>query len=100
MTLDPDMNQAERRCTAWHEAIHARRGDTSCHPSVHRQVARDLITVHELAAALLVHEESDHEALAETLWVDVDTYVTRINHLHPSERGYLRRRLSMREASA
>lgn len=99
MTLDPDMNQAERRCTAWHEAIHARRGDTSCDPSVHREAARDLISLHDLAVAVMVHGE-DWPRVADDLWVDDDTLAVRLDSLHPSERGYLLRRLSMKESTA
>jgi hypothetical protein len=93
------LNQAERRCTAAHEGIHAERGDTQCHLSVHREAARRLISVEALAEAALFHGD-DLPALAEALWVDEDTLTTRINSLHPAERGYLRRRLAQREEVA
>ncbi len=97
--MDPDQNQAERRCTAAHEAIHAERGDTSCYSAVHREAARRLIDVRRLGEALAFYE-GDLVQVAEELWVDLDTLRTRLDHLHPAERGYLQRRLSMREESA
>lgn len=99
MTLHPDQNQAERLCTAAHEGIHAERGDTLCDPSVHREAARRLISIEALADAALVHE-GDMVALADELWVDEDTLQVRLAHLHPAERGYLRRRLEMKEHMA
>lgn len=99
MTLHPDMNQAERRCTATHELIHAERGDTECDPSVHQEAARRLITIEALGEALAFYGGDMHQ-VAEELWVDEDTLAVRLRHLHPSERGCLRRRLSMKENTA
>ena len=100
MRFDPGQNQAERRCTALHEWLHAQRGDTTCDWRTHRDAARLLVDLDALATALLAHGETNPEAVAEELWVDEDTLTTRLKYLHPSERGYLRRRLSMREATA
>jgi hypothetical protein len=38
--------------------------------------------------------------IADALWVHVDTLPTRMNHLHPSERHYLRRRMHHTEGIA
>jgi len=99
LTLDPDQNQAERRCTVAHEQIHAERGDTDCHPRVHREAARRLIDIHALAEAAVFYGD-DLAQVAEQLWVDGETLRARLDHLHPSERGYLQRRLAMKENSA
>jgi hypothetical protein len=99
ITLHPDQNQAERRCTAAHELLHAERGDTSCDWRTHRDAARLLIDVHDLGEALAYYGD-DLTQVAEELWVDEDTLRVRLDHLHPSERGYLQRRLNMREMTA
>lgn len=89
ITLDASMLQDERRCTLEHELEHHRRGHVGCQPpaveaEVHQAVARRLIPfdslLEELRWARNVHE------LAEELWVDENTLMTRLAHLHPSER--------------
>lgn len=97
--------QVERRCTITHEMVHVERGHTGCcdlkaEARVRREAARRLITIHALGEAIAFHGEHDVEALADELWVDLDTLLTRMSHLHPSERGYLRRRLERREMGA
>lgn len=99
MLVRTGLSQAERRCTVTHELVHAERGDTSCDDSVHQEAARRLIPLEALAEAAVYHHE-DLVALAEDLWVDLDTLRTRLDHLHPAERGYLRQRLSMKEHTA
>lgn len=100
MVLHPDQNQAERRCTAAHELLHAERGDTTCDWRTHRDAARLLVDLRALGDALVVYGEEDLTRVAEELWVDLDTLSARLQYLHPSERGYLRRRLSMKESTA
>lgn len=99
ITLHADQNQAERRCTLTHELLHAERGDTTCDWRTHRDAARLLIDLDRLGEALAFYGD-DLTQLAEELWVDEDTLRTRLQHLHPSERGYLLRRLSVKEHSA
>lgn len=99
MTSAEPSGQAERRCTATHELIHAERGDTTCDPSVHQEAARRLIDIKALGEALAFYDGDLHQ-VADELWVDHETLAVRLNHLHPSERGYLRRRMSMREETA
>lgn len=101
--LAPDLLQTERRCTLTHELIHLERGDVDCtvadEQRVRRETARRLITLPRLADALLWAGHNLEEA-ADELWVDQDTLAARLEHLHPSERGYLLRRLSMKEHTA
>lgn len=99
ITLHPDQGQAERRCTLTHELIHAERGDVDCDGQVHREAARRLIDVRALGEAIAFHG-ADLVHVADELWVDVDTLTTRLEHLHPAERGYLKARLERIEAGA
>lgn len=97
--LHPGLSQAERRCTLTHELIHAERGDTSCDGSVHREAARRLIPLGALLHAVAFYGE-DWPAVADELWVDLDTLQVRLTSAHPAERGALRRTLALREESA
>jgi len=99
MVLHPDQNQAERRCTATHELLHVERGDTTCDWRTHRDAARLLIDLYALGEALVTYT-GDLSRIADELWGDEDTLRARLDHLHPSERGYLGRRLSMKEHTA
>lgn len=92
----------EERSVLWHELVHADRGDEHCSPKtdglVTREAARRAIAVDELADAMLW---SDHPAeQADQLKVTEALLQVRLEHLHPSERGYLQRRLSMKEHTA
>lgn len=97
--------QVERRCTITHELVHVERGhtgfcDQAAELRVRREAARRLISIGALGEALAFYGERDLDALADELWVDVDTLLVRLNYLHPAERGYLRRRLERRELGA
>lgn len=99
VTLDRRLLQAERRCTIAHEIEHIRRGPVPTDPvlaareeeQIDTAVARKLISLEQLGEAL-AWSANMQEAAAE-LWVDLPTLEARLNHLHPSERHYLRRRL-------
>lgn len=104
--LHPRASQVQRRCTIAHELVHAELGHDGCqNQDVERMVmheaARRLISVDALADEALVHED-DLEGLADALWVDLDTLRARMDprHLHPADRGYLRRRLATKEQTA
>lgn len=100
ITLRPDLLQAERRCTIAHELTHIERGPVPVEPvlaareelTVEKETARRLIPIERLADALAWAHGDLHQA-ADELWVDVQTLRVRLEHLHPSERHYLRRRL-------
>jgi hypothetical protein len=105
MTFHPDQSQRQRRCTAAHELVHAELGhrghcDGKADLRVHKEASRRLISIYALGEAIVIYGEQDREALADELWVDVDTLRTRMDWLHPAERGYLRRRLERREMGA
>lgn len=93
IVMQRKQSQVERRTTLTHELIHHERGDDRCdgrdEEYVRQETARRLITLDSLADALRwstdVHEMADH------CWVDVDVMLTRLDHLHPAERAYLRR---------
>jgi len=114
IVLERRLTQAERRCALAHEVAHLDRGDT-CHGAsypdarrqeqraevaAHTEAARRLINVDDLARALTVYGEQALDLIADELWVDVDTLCARLDHLHPAERHYLRRRLNEKEDAA
>lgn len=98
VTITVGMTQAERRCTLTHELVHLERGP--CPPGdeereekiVEREAARLLIDIRKLGESLAW--ASCPEEAADELWVDVPTLRARLAGLHPSERHYLRERLS------
>lgn len=97
ITLDPDQGQAQRRSTLAHELVHVERGPFSEiyrgreERKVDAVAARRLIGIRELGEALAW--AADLAEAAEELWVDEPMLRARLEHLHPSERHYLRRRL-------
>lgn len=104
MAFHPEQSQAQRRCTATHEIVHAELAHAGpCTESTELMVlkisARRLIGVRALGDAVVFHLD-DRAALAQELWVDRQTLDARLDHLHPAEKGYLRRRLTMREECA
>ena len=91
------LSQRERRSTLAHELEHVRRDHRDEQPEVIEQQVRiaaarwllpDIHVVGEALAWTLNLDEA-----ADELWVDRMTLRTRLEHLHPSERAYLQRRL-------
>src|SRR5580765_8880492 len=88
---------AQRRCTLAHEIVHLDRGIEYCGPFaareellVHREAARRLVTVADLAAAVRGPGAADSAAtLAAAL--DVDTLTVRLALLTPRELDVIRR---------
>lgn len=96
--------QVERRCTITHEMIHVERGHSGCcdekaEARVRREAARRLVPIRALGDAYVFWGD-DLEALADDLWVDISTLRTRLETLHPAERGYLERRVALRDGAA
>ena len=100
IVMDDRQTQVQRRSTLAHELVHAERRDEPCGSTV--LDARQESWVSQLAARRLVPLGDLGEALAwsqcldeaaDELWVDAGTLHTRLEHLHPSERAYLKRRL-------
>lgn len=100
IVMDDRQTQVQRRSTLAHELVHAERRDEPCGSDV--LDARQESWVSQLAARRLIPLKDLGEALAwalsfeeaaDELWVDECTLHTRLQHLHPSERAYLRRRL-------
>lgn len=101
IVLRTGMLIVEQRASLWHEIAHADRGDTvNCtnETKCQQEAARRGILLDDLADALLCLEYPAD--VADQLKTTVETLQTRLDHLHPSERGYLQRRLSMKESSA
>lgn len=99
ISLRRGMTQAERRSTVLHECLHVERG-----PVLTTLAAREELRVEKETARLLlpdVHRVGDALAwahdlreAADELWVDEQLLRCRLEHLHPAERGYLKRRLT------
>lgn len=89
--------QVDRRCVLAHELGHAEHGDLPCgddrydarqESRVEQWAARKLIELPALADAL--RWSDDPHEVADALWVTEDLLEVRLNHLHPSERAWLR----------
>lgn len=103
IVLRKGMSLVEQRATLIHEVIHAERGDEVCSEKtdrnhVEREAARRAINVRDLAEALMWSEQPGE--VADELKTTEELLAIRLQHLHPAERGFLRRRLSMREDTA
>lgn len=104
IVLDDRQTQAERRSTLAHELVHAERRDEPCgslvldarqESVVSQLAARRLIPIRALGEALAWSDCIDE--IADELWVDRFTVRVRLEHLHPAERAYLKRRLEQHE---
>ena len=100
MILDPRQSQVERRCTLAYEAVRAERrhdGPQSEREdaSVRLEAARKLIDIYDLGDKIVWAQ--DPAELADELFVDEATLLTRMQHLHPAEAGYLKARLAARD---
>lgn len=90
ITLNTGMTQAQRRSTIAHETAHVERG-----PAPHWMKPREESLVDQIAARRLISFEAlaravvwahTVEELAEELWVDEETALCRLRHMHSSER--------------
>lgn len=97
--IDSRLNQAARRSTLTHEAIHAARLDGECtdwdEDQVEQEAARILLPLDRLLH-VLPWAHNLYEA-AEELWVDEPLLRVRLDHLHPSERGAIKRAFAARD---
>jgi hypothetical protein len=100
ISLRADLTWPQLRSTLVHEVLHATRGpalDTLGDREemrVRKETARLLLpSIHAVADALAWSQVRAREAAAD-LGVDVDVLWDRLDHLHPAEHHYLRRRLA------
>ncbi len=99
--LEPSMPRRQARAVLCHELQHVRYADvnTFC-DSINRWqemradagAARLLIDIHDLADALLIHDQNI-PAAAQSLRVSVHCLEVRLRRLHPTERHLLTRHL-------
>jgi len=97
IALRADTSAAQRRCTLTHEIVHLERGVGDCGPwsgreelLVHREVARRLIPIAELAGAVRDLGGSAVLAeLAQVLDVDLETARLRLELLTSDELTYI-----------
>jgi hypothetical protein len=105
ITLRRGMTQAERRSTVLHECLHVERGPVPMGLAsreelrVWKEQARLLLPDVEPIGDALAWCQGDVVAAAEELWVCEDTLRVRLTHLHPAERGWLKRRLEQEESA-
>lgn len=101
ITITSGMTQAERRSTLTHELIHHERGSV---PAINENAEERIVD--DLAARRLIPLDVlldkmvycyDEHELAEVLWVDVPTVVTRLRNLTRAESEYLNDELYRRE---
>lgn len=104
--LEHTRTRNERRCDLAHaiahiELGHKNRRSKSDEDAARRYAAKMLIDLEPLADALVRSLGKVTEEAAEELEVDVETLTIRLQHPHPGEFGYLKRRLAfLAEASA
>lgn len=116
IALDDRLTRVERRCVLAHELAHIDLGhmdqaatglcwDLGTSRIARRReldadkvAARRLILTRRLAGALCEHD--DPWSVADGLDVTEHILKVRLAHLHPAERGYITRKLAMREAAA
>lgn len=101
--IDPDQDQATRRCTIAHELAHIELGHIGgCAPREDRDAdelaARRLIPLERLADTLAWTESA--EEAADELWVDEATLAARIECLTDAERAALDERVARVERPA
>lgn len=92
--MNTRQSQAERRVSITHELIHRERGHRNgCtgpeEEWVRQETARRLIPLDLLADAM--RWSTDPFEIADHCFVDRDTVLTRLDHLHPTEIHKLRR---------
>lgn len=97
--IDRDLDQAGRRATLAHEALHVRYGHEQCEDweeeAIELAASKTLIPLDRLISELLV---SDHiPTVAEELWVDTDMLTCRLDHLAPSEHREIARAFAARD---
>lgn len=98
ISLRRGMSYAERRTTVLHECLHIERGPALStlagreEQRVERETARLLMPDIRVVGEALAWAHDVAEA-ADELAVDVRALLTRLTHLHPTERAYLTRRL-------
>jgi hypothetical protein len=98
IVLRAGTSAAQRRCTLAHELIHLERGIRDCGPwsareelHVHREVARRLVTVSQLARAVReLGGTGDLAALAQAVDVDTETARLRLELVTAEERARIR----------
>jgi hypothetical protein len=98
IALREGTSAAQRRCTLAHELVHLERGIRDCGPwaareeqAVHDEVARRLVPVAALAAAIRdAGGSQDRGALAALLDVDQDTLQARLRLVTAAERRRIR----------
>lgn len=97
--LEENRTKWERRCDLAHaiahiDLEHTDSFDRKTEQAAKRYAAKMLIDLEALGDVLATAGGRVTYDAAHALGVDVETLTARLQHLHPGERGYLRRRLA------
>jgi hypothetical protein len=105
ISLRRGLNQAELRSTILHECLHVERGPVPMglaskeEHRVRKLASQQLLPHVTTIGEALAWAQGDVAAAAEELWVDEETLRDRLRFMtHPTERGYLARRLGDTQA--
>lgn len=105
IAINKGMSRVERRCALAHELAHVDLGDIHMNGRAGRRnedeadqlAARRLINIDDLIGVIFA---DSYAAAADDLDVSEHILRVRMKHLHPAERGALKRARSMREETA
>lgn len=100
--LDRTCNQRERRVGLTHELCHVESGPMPLDArtaifeerAIELRTAQLLITVEQLAPALIENDQRIDDNTAEALWVTLPVLKTRLERLTPEEHAYIQQRIA------
>lgn len=100
--IERTCNQRERRVGLTHELCHVESGPMPLDArtaifeerAIELRTAQLLITVEQLAPALIENDQRIDDNTAEALWVTLPVLKTRLERLTPEEHAYIQRRIS------
>ncbi len=100
--IERTCNQRERRCCLTHEICHIESGPMPLDArtaifeerAIELRTAQLLITVEQLAPALIENDQRIDDNTAEALWVTLPVLKTRLERLTPEEHAYIQRRIA------
>lgn len=100
--IERTCNQRERRVGLTHELCHVESGPMPLDArtaifeerAIELRTAQLLITVEQLAPALIENDQRIDDDTAEALWVTLPVLKTRLERLTPEEHAYIQQRIA------
>ena len=100
--IERTCNQRERRVGLTHELCHVESGPMPLDArtaifeerAIELRTAQLLITVEQLAPALIENDQRIDDNTAEALWVTLPVLKTRLERLTPEEHAYIQQRIT------